>query len=103
MGSGTIWNDFEITEAEYDELVDTLMKLNMSVERKYHPYMSFKQVIFDEKLSGKYFEPPIYAQLCEERIEYFISDHDLYPVRTAHYWQGKVAKRFRWNLSLEPI
>lgn len=49
MGPGTAWRPFEITQTQYDELVDVLLKTDLNEARKIHPYISFDRLIIDEE------------------------------------------------------
>lgn len=50
MGPGTSWRRFQIKEAEYEELVEELLKLDIEKARVDHPYVSFTKVIVDPEL-----------------------------------------------------
>ena len=50
MGPGTTWRSFTITEAEYQELVKSLLNLNVEEAKKTHPYVRFEKTIVDEAL-----------------------------------------------------
>lgn len=50
MSPGTSWRSFSLKEAEYQELVDALLKLNISEAKKAHPYIFFTRIIVDEAL-----------------------------------------------------
>ena len=50
MGPGTSWRPFSIKDAEYQELVETLLKLDVAEAKKTHPYVYFERVIRDESL-----------------------------------------------------
>ncbi|MCQ3930460.1 MAG: hypothetical protein DPW16_08355 [Chloroflexi bacterium] len=50
MGPGTSWRPFTITEAEYEELVEALLKLDAAEAKKQHPYIDSEKVIVDETL-----------------------------------------------------
>ena len=50
MGPGTAWRPFSIKEAEYKELVEALLQLDIVEAKKSHRYMMFQKVIVDESL-----------------------------------------------------
>ena len=50
MSPGTSWKPFRITEDEYQELVESLLSLDFAEAKKYHPYVSFENIIVDETL-----------------------------------------------------
>ncbi len=52
MGPGTAWEPFSISAEEYQELVETLLKLDVEEAKKKHPYVNFDKVIVDETLHG---------------------------------------------------
>ncbi|MCC7446720.1 MAG: hypothetical protein IT324_04850 [Anaerolineae bacterium] len=53
MSPGTTWRPFKIKKEEYEELVQTLLNLNVDEARKKHPYVRFKRVIIDKALNQK--------------------------------------------------
>jgi len=50
MGPGTKWRPFKIKAAEYTELVDALLSLDVLEAKKSHPYVYFDEVLIDEEL-----------------------------------------------------
>jgi hypothetical protein len=50
MSPGTTWKPFTITESEYDELVETLLRLNVEDAKRTHPYINFMKIQVDESL-----------------------------------------------------
>lgn len=50
MGPGTTWTPFEITQAEYQELVDALLRLEVEKAKASHPYISFAKAKVDKSL-----------------------------------------------------
>jgi hypothetical protein len=50
MSPGTEWKPFEITEAEYTELVNVFLAANLDELKQDHPYAYFDRVIVDEEL-----------------------------------------------------
>jgi hypothetical protein len=50
MGPGTSWRPFRIKEADYVELVQALLRLDIAEARKTHPYVDFDRLIVDEML-----------------------------------------------------
>jgi hypothetical protein len=50
MGPGTTWRRFKIKEAEYEELVQALLNLDVEQARAAHPYVRFSKVILDPDL-----------------------------------------------------
>ena len=50
MSPGTAWRPFSIKEAEYKELVDALLQIDVVEAKKNHRYMMFQKVILDEAL-----------------------------------------------------
>ena len=50
MGPGTSWRRFSIKEAEYQELVEALLRLDVAEAKKTHPYIYFERIIIDETL-----------------------------------------------------
>jgi hypothetical protein len=50
MGPGTSWQPFTISEAEYKELVEALLKLDVVKAKKQHPYIRAEKIIIDETL-----------------------------------------------------
>lgn len=103
MGPGTTWEPFVVTELEYDELVSFLLAIDLSNAREAHPYIAFKKVIFDNKLSKKDLEVPTDEQLLETGLKVAMEDKDLSRLKTLLYWQAVVANRFRPNLIVSDI
>ncbi len=50
MSPGTSWKSFKISEAEYSELVEALLNLDIEETKKTHPYVTFQRVIVDKTL-----------------------------------------------------
>lgn len=77
MGPGTTWRPFWITEREYAELVDALLKLDVEAARKTHPYVYFQRAVVDEELSttNTYIE---WVTKCAEKLQAAST------IRTAH-------------------
>ncbi|MFN8374801.1 MAG: hypothetical protein U0694_18220 [Anaerolineae bacterium] len=50
MGPVTSWRPFKIDEAEYKELVEALLNLDIIEARKTHPYATFQRITVDESL-----------------------------------------------------
>jgi hypothetical protein len=50
MGPGTSWRPFRISEADYAELVESLLNLDVAEARKTHPYVNFDRLVVDETL-----------------------------------------------------
>jgi hypothetical protein len=50
MSPGTSWRSFSIQESEYQELVEELLKLDVTEAKKMHPYIYFQKVVVDEAL-----------------------------------------------------
>ncbi len=53
MGPGTSWRPFQIKEAEYNELVEALLNLDVAEAKKSHPYIYFQRVIVDDELNQR--------------------------------------------------
>jgi hypothetical protein len=51
MSPGTSWQPFEISDVEYQELVEGLLKLDIAEARNNHPYVRFERVIVDKSLN----------------------------------------------------
>jgi hypothetical protein len=51
MSPGTAWKPFEISEEEYNELVQALLQLDVEQAKQKHPYVCFERVIFDPELN----------------------------------------------------
>jgi hypothetical protein len=67
MGPETSWKPFEISEAEYAELVNTLCTLDVAQARQHHPYVRFEQVIIDPELN-----------LCTDYLDWLQRSHAQY-------------------------
>lgn len=50
MSPGTAWKPFEISEEEYNELVQALLQLDVEQAKQKHPYVRFERVIVDPEL-----------------------------------------------------
>ncbi len=53
MSPGTSWRPIKIKQAEYQELVQALLDLDIAEAKKKHRYIRFQKVIVDEELHQK--------------------------------------------------
>lgn len=51
IGPAITWRPFQINEAEYAELVEALLTLDMEVAEKTHKRLSFERAVIDEELA----------------------------------------------------
>ncbi|MEP6987584.1 MAG: hypothetical protein ABI970_18410, partial [Chloroflexota bacterium] len=50
MSAGTAWRPFSIKDAEYNELVEVLLQLDVIEAKKNHRYAMFPKIVVDETL-----------------------------------------------------
>lgn len=51
MSPGTKWKSFNISEAEYAEMVEALLVLDLVAAKKKHPFVIFERVIVDPEFN----------------------------------------------------
>jgi hypothetical protein len=67
MGPGSTWKPFQIDETEYEELVQSLLYLDVEDARKSHPYIRFERVIVDSDLNQ-----------CTDHLDWLTKSHAKY-------------------------